>query len=312
MSNDLKLTVNEAHKNYENIVNLRKSINRNFWTLVQQLKIARDSRSWALLNYETWSSFLAQPEIDLNQNTVTDYIYIFTSISNALGVSDMSDKMIDFDIDIGKLKIISPRITKENATELLEKTKTLSRSDLIKTLRDEISVPMKSLPNGKFNVIYADPAWQYSNSGISGSAENHYPTMATEDICALKVPSDENAVLFLWVTNPLITDALRVCEAWGFEYKTNMVWVKDRAGQGFYTKGQHELLFIAVKGQYRPDESIYVKSVVNEPRQEHSTKPKIFYEIIEKLYPTSYYLELFARHNDRPKWTTWGNPAVQK
>ena len=162
------------------------------------------------------------------------------------------------------------------------------------------------LPKGEFNVIYADPAWEYSNSGISGAAKNHYPTMSTDAICNLKIPSAENAVLFLWVTNPLLEDALRVVSAWGFEYKTNMVWIKNRAGQGFYVKGQHELLFICVKGNFRPDDSIYIKSVLESEREKHSKKPEKFYNIIETLYPKGKYLELFAR-NKRSGWQSWGN-----
>ena len=110
----------------------------------------------------------------------------------------------------------------------------------------------------------------------------------------------------MWVTNPLLEDALRVVKAWGFEYKTNMVWIKNRAGQGFYVKGQHELLFICVKGSFRPDDSIYIKSVLESEREKHSKKPEKFYEIIETLYPKSKYLELFAR-DKRKNWTSWGN-----
>ncbi len=168
------------------------------------------------------------------------------------------------------------------------------------------SIPASPLPEGVFDVIYADPPWQYDNSGISGAAENHYPTMTTEDICALKVPSAENSVLFLWVTNPMLQDGLLVAKAWRFAYKTNMVWIKEKAGQGFYVKGQHELLFICVKGNYRPNDSIYMRSVVSSAREEHSAKPSVFYDIIEELYPDGKYLELFARVQ-HPKWTAWGN-----
>ena len=164
------------------------------------------------------------------------------------------------------------------------------------------------LPKGKYQVIYADPAWQYNNSGISGAADNHYPTMATEDICKMPIKelTTDNAVLFLWVTNPFLVEGLQVTNAWGFEYKTNMVWIKDKAGQGFYVKGQHELLFICTKGSFTPDNSLYVKSVFEAPRQKHSEKPKEFYGFIEKLYPNCKYLELFAR-NKRNNWTSYGN-----
>jgi len=134
--NDLKQTnkqisVNDAHKNYENIINLRKFINRNFWQLVNELKYAREHKTWIKLDHESWESFLALPEIDLNSATVKDYIYIFNKVSKYIKTSDMSDKMIQLDIDIGKLKIIASKINDQNAEELLLKAKNLSRSDLI-------------------------------------------------------------------------------------------------------------------------------------------------------------------------------------
>ena len=91
-----------------------------------------------------------------------------------------------------------------------------------------------ALPEGKYDTVYIDPPWQYSNSGISGAADNHYPTMSIEELCKLEIPSADNATMFVWVTNPILFEALPLIEKWGFEYKTNLVWVKDVEGQGFY------------------------------------------------------------------------------
>ena len=171
------------------------------------------------------------------------------------------------------------------------------------------------MPIGKFNVLYADPPWAYdfSHENMSGSVAQHYPTLTCEEIANYKDESgkgiaelaSENAVLFLWITNPKLNEVWQVIEKWGFEYKTNFVWVKNIAGQGFYVKGQHELLLICVKGSFRTDDSLYIRSVVQHPRLEHSQKPKIFYELIEKMYPKGKYLELFAR-NKRKNWSSWG------
>lgn len=163
-----------------------------------------------------------------------------------------------------------------------------------------------TMPKGMFNIILADPPWKYDNSGISGAAQKHYPVMDATEICNMIIPSDENSVLFLWVTNPFLVEGLRVCEAWGFTYKTNIVWIKEKAGQGFYVKGQHELLFICTKGSFLPSSNLYIRSVVGSKREEHSKKPNIFYEIIEQLYPQGKYLEIFAR-KARTGWTTYGN-----
>jgi N6-adenosine-specific RNA methylase IME4 len=294
--------IDEAHANYTYIVSLKKNINSSFWQLVAELKKCRDNRYWEVLGNESWDAYLAQPEIDLAGGTVDNYITVY----NAFEEKNLLTHAL-VELSIGKLQAITPYLTAENAEELLLKAKTLSRSDLRDEMR-ELAFPTtpQALPDGVFDVIYADPPWEYDNSGISGAAENHYPTMPTEKICELKIPSAENAVLFLWVTNPFLKEGIQVCESWGFEYKTNIVWVKETAGQGFYVKGQHELLFIAVKGNFRPDDSLYIRSVVEANRQTHSEKPMQFYEIIEKMYPNGKYLELFAR-SPREKWEKWGN-----
>ena len=192
-----------------------------------------------------------------------------------------------------------------------------------KKLREKVrslQPPASALPEGIFQLIYADPPWQYRNTGLRGSAEEHYPTMDTDAICALseklKPHIYEKCVLFLWATNPCLPDALKVVEAWGFEYKTNLVWVKDQAIQsnlGFYTLGKHELLFIATKGSIVPDQSNRPISVFEEARREHSRKPEKAYNIIESMYPDlpGPFWELFYRgeiqHHKGERWIGWGN-----
>lgn len=175
-----------------------------------------------------------------------------------------------------------------------------------KLLKTEAEPP--SLPEGIFDVILADPPWEYYLP-LRGSPNMHYSTMTTEEICQLKVPSAENSVLFLWATNPKLEDALKVLKAWGFEYKTNMVWVKDKFGTGYYFRGQHELLLVGKKGDIpAPAEKDRLSSVLEAPRKEHSRKPEIVYEIIERMYPNRNYLELFSR-SKREGWVNWGNDA---
>lgn len=168
------------------------------------------------------------------------------------------------------------------------------------------------LPAGVFDVIYADPPWCYDNRITEwGPAELHYPTMPLEQLMARKPPAADDAVLFLWVTNPMIPDALSLVEAWDFQYKTNMVWVKrglQRPGSGFYVRGRHELLFICTRGSFVPDQvgKKPIGSVIEAPVGEHSAKPHVVYEIIERMYPGRRYMELFAR-NPRKGWVSWGN-----
>jgi N6-adenosine-specific RNA methylase IME4 len=185
----------------------------------------------------------------------------------------------------------------------------------IRIKRREAITNTPPFPEGKYQVIYADPPWQYDNTGLGGSAESHYPTLSTteleelEDSTARQVtdlPGD-NAVLLLWATAPFAPDGLQLCEAWGFEYKTHFVWIKDKATYGklgFYVYSQHELLLVATKGSCLPQEGSLVSSVIVAPKQDHSSKPDLVYEIIEKMYPGPY-IELFARKR-RAGWGSWG------
>ena len=159
---------------------------------------------------------------------------------------------------------------------------------------------------GKYQVIYADPPWSYNNSGFTQSAASQYPTMAIDKICELRVSdiSDNDAVLFLWATSPLLPDALKVIIAWGFEYKASIIWVKDKApGIGWWVNTKHEILLIASKSNNHPLEKF--DSVVEESVTRHSKKPNVFYDMIEKMY-TGAKIELFAREK-RDGWEVWGN-----
>lgn len=168
------------------------------------------------------------------------------------------------------------------------------------------------LPAGVFDIIYSDPPWRYDYQGSTrGKAEMHYPTMPTQDIMDMPVPEmvADDAILFLWVTNPMLKDGRKVAEAWGFDYKTNFVWVKDKIGTGFYNRAQHELLFICRRGNLKaPADANRFPSVIQAPRTEHSRKPEVVYGMIEKMYPNRKYIELFARRVEpRERWTYWGN-----
>lgn len=177
-----------------------------------------------------------------------------------------------------------------------------------------------SMPADIFNVVLADPPWQYGADWGTGVADNHYPTMPLEDIAALPekmgLQVADDAVLFLWVTNPFIVKALTVIEAWGFEYKSNIVWVKtelDKPGVGFYVRGRHELLFICTRGAFTPlDKAVSppIGSVLESPIGEHSAKPEEVYSIIERLYPGCRYIELFARQS-REGWAAYGSDIAE-
>jgi N6-adenosine-specific RNA methylase IME4/ParB-like chromosome segregation protein Spo0J len=181
----------------------------------------------------------------------------------------------------------------------------------------KISGGNKPLPGGRrYPVVLADPPWHFQNfeqaNGLHGAAVNHYPTMATADICAFPVENSAtaDAVLFLWTTNSHLPDALEVIEAWGFTYKTNIAWVKDKTGVGFFVRNQHELLLIATRGDIpTPLPAARPPSVITAARREHSRKPDEAYVLIGRMYPELPKIELFARQQ-RPGWDVWGNEVA--
>ena len=170
------------------------------------------------------------------------------------------------------------------------KAHTIVRQAAVRTERKA-----QQIPDGKYQVIYADPPWRYDFSqSESREIENQYPTMDIEDICSLPVSgmADENCILFLWATNPKLREALRVVEAWGFEYKTNMVWVKDKIGMGYYVRQKHELLLIATKGDHMtPPPDKRPESVLCADRTKHSKKPLEFYDLLDGMYPDTKKIE---------------------
>jgi N6-adenosine-specific RNA methylase IME4 len=177
----------------------------------------------------------------------------------------------------------------------------------------ELSRASAPLPSDRrFPIIYADPPWKFQvHSGPDNewSAEQHYPAMSTEEICALPVTdiATPDAVLLLWTPACNLPDALRVCDAWGFEYVTCAVWVKPKAAFGYWVRTQHELLTIARRGAMpTPAPADRPPSVITAPRREHSRKPDEAYELIEGMFPGLLKVELFARAR-RPGWDCWGN-----
>lgn len=162
---------------------------------------------------------------------------------------------------------------------------------------------------GTFPVLYVDPPWRYEHAEPGRQVENNYPTMGLDEIKALDPPADDDAVLFLWATSPKLTEALEVMAAWGFQYRTCMVWVKGSIGMGYYARQRHELLLIGRRGSLRvPDAEDRPDSVIEAPRGKHSEKPEVVYELIERMYPFHKRVELFARRS-RDGWAAWGNQA---
>jgi len=221
------------------------------------------------------------------------------------------------------LDLLNKPITREKIKTILEsgdskliqrvkegKTSPSHAHTKIKRRQKHIGPP--PLPEGIFDVILADPPWPYYLP-LRGAPDAHYKTMSIDDIYNLEIEGvsiqekiADDSILFLWATNPKCEVAFGVIESWGFNYKTNLVWVKDKWGTGHYFRGQHELLLIATKGDIPPPvEEVRPSSVLHAKVREHSRKPDEVYHYIEVMYPNRRYLELFAR-NPRENWTSWG------
>lgn len=171
----------------------------------------------------------------------------------------------------------------------------------------------------KYKTIYADPPWQFQNRTGKIAPEykrlNRYSTMSLEEICNLKVNqiADENSHLYLWIPNALIQEGLRVMKAWGFKYKTNLIWYKirkdggpDGRGVGFYFRNVTEIILFGIKGKIRTaDPGRTQVNLLSTMKKKHSEKPIEFYNLIESCSPSPR-IELFARQK-REGWDSWGN-----
>ncbi|MGI6556970.1 MAG: S-adenosylmethionine-binding protein [Eubacteriaceae bacterium] len=198
----------------------------------------------------------------------------------------------------------------------------MSESDIL--LQDTISDLLQFTNGKKYNTIYADPPWQFQNRTGKVAPEhkrlNRYSTMTIDEIKQLPVSeiAGDKAHLYLWVPNALLPNGLAVLDAWGFEYKTNIIWEKvrkdggpDGRGVGFYFRNVTEILLFGIKKHSAPNRTLKpARSQVNLIRtrkREHSRKPDEIIPIIEECSQGPR-IELFAR-GLRDGWDMWGNQA---
>lgn len=176
----------------------------------------------------------------------------------------------------------------------------------------------------KYKTIYADPPWQFQNRTGKVAPEHkrltRYDTMALEEIKQLPVAevAEDKCHLYLWVPNALLPEGLDVMKAWGFEYKTNIIWEKvrkdgmpDGRGVGFYFRNVTEVLLFGIKGNKNRtlDAGRSQVNLIRSIKREHSRKPDEFISLIENC-SSAPFLELFAR-GQRKNWDMWGNQAVE-
>lgn len=196
-----------------------------------------------------------------------------------------------------------------------------------RTIHNTLAELYPSLPNKKYDVIYADPPWDYggklqfdkSSKGIDdldpnkkifiSSACFKYPTLKTSELKKLQLNNiaKEDCLLFMWTTNPHLEQALDLGRAWGFEYRTvAFVWDKMNHNPGQYTLSNCELCLLFKKGRIpSPRGARNIQQLVRVPRGKHSEKPIEVLQGITKMFPTQDKIELFARNNNEG-WDCWG------
>lgn len=191
------------------------------------------------------------------------------------------------------------------------------------TVDDTIKDLLDFCGEKKYTTIYADPPWRFQNRTGKVAPEhkrlNRYETMTLEEIEKLPVSdiAADKSHLYLWVPNALLPDGLAVMKAWGFEYKSNIIWEKvrkdgqpDGRGVGFYFRNVTEILLFGIKGDRNRtlDPARSQVNLIRTMKREHSRKPDEMVELIERCSPGPF-LELFAR-GDREGWDMWGNQAT--
>lgn len=174
-----------------------------------------------------------------------------------------------------------------------------------------------ALPTTQFDIIYADPPWDYKGqlqhagegNGDTGGAVRHYPTVTLDRLKTLDVPriAADDSLLFLWATNPHLDQAIDLGKRWGFAWATvAFVWDKQRVNPGFYTMSQCELCLVFKHGRIPAPRGVRnMRQLVREKREAHSRKPEEVRRRIDAMFPSARKIELFAREHTA-EWTAWG------
>jgi N6-adenosine-specific RNA methylase IME4 len=176
------------------------------------------------------------------------------------------------------------------------------------------------MSKNKYNIIYADPAWEYNTkeclaktSILNGEINTHYNTLTMDGLKSLNVESlaDDDCLLFIWVVSPMLDEGIEVLKSWGFKYATiAFIWHKQKTNPGHYTMSECEICLVGKRGRIpTPRGARNVRQFLSEMRGKHSAKPIEIQKRIELMFPTQNKLEMFAR-NKREGWHSWGNEVV--
>ena len=291
-------------KGYENINDFLSTIN------LSQFKIAVDQRKKLAKRLEDMQATQRAAAAALGVSHVT----IHNDLNDVKKLTKEENKSLqDKDEEKNLVKDLTPSILTASPQDVIKPIE--NRARIADSKKEKTETPV--LPETKYNIIYADPPWKYPHdwAHFGQDVDKHYPTMTIEELCKLPIKdiAADDCVLYLWATSPLLDKIFSVITAWGFEYKTSMIWDKVKHNMGFYASIRHEILLIGGRGKSKPDDASAANqtdSVYVEERTEHSKKPDYFYTMIEKLHPLkTKRIELFSR-NLKEGWEGWGNEYV--
>lgn len=241
--------------------------------------------------------------------------------SDQVRVSAAADiATLPIDDQIALIEQADPKAFRKVAADV-RAAKTAEKKTKRRQREANLSKKIIALPDKKYGVILADPEWRFEpysrETGMDRSPDNHYPTSETADIQARDVSSiaADDCVLFLWGTAPMLREALATMEAFGFDYKTHIVWNKVRNGEGrgtgYWVTGEHELCLIGTRGNVpAPAPGTQFRSNFDAPVGAHSEKPDDIHEVIESYFPNLPKIELNAR-KQRDGWDVWGNEVEE-
>jgi N6-adenosine-specific RNA methylase IME4 len=293
------------------------NLRRRHLTESQRASVAANMASYKVGDNQHTAHAVSQAEAAKAMNVSVDSLQRAKKVQEH-GVPALKAALAAGEVDVtnaAAVATLSPEaqtvVVAQGAKEIMAVAKQLNRerkeakrqTDLRKMeeLRKK-NVPM-SKSGKRYEVVLADPAWDYL-----GKHGTPYPTMTLEAIRALPIKdrAADNAVLFLWLPASLVPEAMQVIESWGFKFKTSAVWRKGESGLGGYFRVNHELLFVATRGDVPAVKQTFA-SCFEAPRGAHSEKPAIVFEMINGMYPELTKLELFCRGTPQAGWDGWGN-----
>ncbi len=190
---------------------------------------------------------------------------------------------------------VRPDMTRKDVKQLVASKPTASSKAIIWNPSPDAAL---------YSAIVIDPPWKYGNTSTRGAAEDHYGTMTMDELAEMTLPAADNSHLYLWVTNNFMREGFNLLDAWGFEQKTILTWVKPQMGMGNYFRSFTEHVLFATKGKH-PTLRNDCPNWFVAGRQRHSQKPDSFYDLVESSSPGPY-MEMFARRR-RFGWASWGN-----